>query len=133
MNSEAYRRLTAGLVIVVFALGLLSGWLFWKRTWLAVEVAFATEQTKIFDDMYTKALAISNPVEIAGYLDYAVGYYPSGTKQRTGSQLDEIVERSRANSIREIIAHLRSRTGQDLGDDPRKWIDQYAPRASSRH
>jgi hypothetical protein len=128
MMGDANRRLAIGLAVAVAVLFLLCGWLYWTRTWLAIEVAFAAEQTEIFDEIRTKALAVSNPSEIAGFLQYAVHYYPSGTKQQTGSQLDQIVERHRTNTVREIIAHLRAKTGRDLGDDPRQWLAEFVER-----
>jgi hypothetical protein len=39
-----------------------------------------------------------------------------------------MVERERTNTFHEIIAHLRAKTGEDLGDDPEKWIQKYAVR-----
>ena len=118
-------RLALGLAVAVALLCVLCGWLYWKRTWLAIEVAFAEEQTEIFDSMRTKALTTSNPGEIVGCLQYAVHYYPSGTKQQVDSALDQIVERLRASTVREIIAYLRVTTNHDLGDDPQRWIDEY--------
>jgi hypothetical protein len=58
-----------------------------------------------------------------GYLEYALSYYPSGTKQTEGSALDRVVERARQSAVREIIAILRFKTGKDFGGDPRRWID----------
>jgi hypothetical protein len=86
-----------------------------------MQIAFADEQTAIFEQMRRQS-AESESVDV-GYLDYAVSYYPSGTKQTAGSALDRVVERSRQSAVREIIAILRSRTGKDLGDDPRRWIE----------
>ena len=57
------------------------------------------------------------------YLEYALWYYPSGTKQTKGSGLDQVVERARQCAVREIIEILRSRTRKDFGDDPRRWIE----------
>jgi hypothetical protein len=57
--------------------------------------------------------------------EYAVGYYPSGTKQIQGSTLDLLVERVRGCVAREIIANLRARTGQDLCEDPESWIKRF--------
>jgi hypothetical protein len=128
MNGEAYRRSTYRLAIAAVLLSVLCGWLYLKHTWRAIEIAFAADQTEIFDDMRTKALASTNPREIAGYLQYAVHYYPSGTKQQAGSLLDQVVERLRASVVRDIVAHLRSATGHDLGDDPERWIDEYSDR-----
>jgi hypothetical protein len=36
-----------------------------------------------------------------------------------------MVEQARASAIREIIAELRKKTGEDLGDDPEVWIKKY--------
>ena len=126
MTSAAYRRWVSSLAVAVTLLAVLCCWLFWKHAWLVIEVAFATEQTEIFDDMRAKSLAASNPAEIAGYLEYAVRYYPSGTKQRQGSQLDLIVERYRSSVVQDIIAQLRSKTGHDFGNDPQPWIAEYS-------
>ena len=90
-----------------------------------LRIAFAEDQTTIFDDMRESAAA-SEPSKAAGYLRYAVEYYPSGTKQVAGSHLDTIVERARRNAVREIIADLRARTGQEHGDHPRAWIEALA-------
>jgi hypothetical protein len=39
-------------------------------------------------------------------LDYVANYYPSGSKQETGSRLDRMVERERLLAIRDIRSHL---------------------------
>jgi hypothetical protein len=90
---------------------------------LRLRIALADEQTAIFDDMRVKAER-ADATETLGYLEYTLGYYPSGTKQIEGSQLDRIVERARQNALREIIAALRARTGKDFGDDPQHWLDE---------
>ena len=95
---------------------------FTLMTMTNIRVALANDQTRIFDDMRRQAAA-AEPAKAADYLDYAVGYYPSGTKQVAGSSLDAIVERARRNAVREIITNLRERTGQDYGDDPHAWIE----------
>ena len=52
----------------------------------------------------------------------------TNTKQTPGSPLDQICTVQRTNVVRDIIAHLRSRTGDDLGDKPEPWILKYAPK-----
>ena len=49
------------------------------------------------------------------------------TKQSPGSYLDRICSLQRTNVIRDIIAHLRAKTGEDLGDLPGPWIQKYSP------
>jgi hypothetical protein len=87
-----------------------------------IQTGLAEEQTAIFEQMRQKTAA-SHSAD-AGYLEYVVNYYPSGTKQVRGSRLDRIVELARQSAVREIIAILRTRTGYDLGDDPKPWIEK---------
>jgi hypothetical protein len=42
------------------------------------------------------------------------------------SPLLRMVERERDRDICDVIAYLRSKTGEDLGDDAAKWIDKYS-------
>jgi hypothetical protein len=87
----------------------------------SVQIALADEQTSIFDRM-TRQNEESGVVNV-GYLEYALSYYPSGTKQTSGSSLDRVVERARRCAVREIIGVLRSKTHKEFGDDPRRWIE----------
>ncbi len=99
------------------------GW--WQYLPLSLRVAFADEQTEIFDAMRSQALA-GDTTEAARCLQYVVSYYPTGTKQIQSSRLDRVVERSRARATADIIAHLRVTTRSDLGATPETWIRQYA-------
>ena len=100
------------------------GW--WQYVPLRLRVAFADDQTQIFDAMRSQALA-GDAAEAARCLRYVVAYYPTGTKQVPASSLNRIVERSRASAQADIIAHLRQLTRTDLGAVPEPWIRQYAP------
>jgi hypothetical protein len=105
MTISGYKRLVALLGIVSVALLISCGCLIWNYGWLKIRVAWASEQTAIFDEMRTKALQ-TNAIAAAGYLDYVANYYPSGSKQETGSRLDRMVERERLLAIRDIKSHL---------------------------
>jgi len=122
-----YKRLAIALGVLAVALLVLSGYLFWSYGWLKVRVAFASEQTQIFEEMRTRALQ-SEAAGAAGCLEYVVGYYPSGSKQETGSRLDRMVERERGLAVRDIVAYLRTKTNEDLGASPEAWIQKYARR-----
>ena len=113
------------LSLVILFLVILSGWQSWNYGRLKIEVAFAEEQTHIFEAMRRQALK-GNPLDAAKSLEYVVDYYPSGTKQRAGSPLDKVVERMRFRVIADIILHLRQKTGEDLGEKPETWIEKYA-------
>ena len=125
MSISTLKRLIWALGITCLLLFAGGGLLFWNYGWLKIHAAFAEEQTRIFEDMRIKALQSTAPADIAGSLQYVVWYYPSGTKQDLGSRLDRTVERHRAATIREIIAHFRRITGQDLGDSPEPWLQKY--------
>jgi len=127
MRTSVCKRLTIVLGVLCVSLLVAAGYLFWSYGLLKIRVAFASEQTQIFDEMRTKALQ-SDATAAAGFLEYVVRYYPSGSKQETGSRLDRIVERERTLAERDIIAHLRTKTGEDLGADPEAWIQKYAQR-----
>ena len=99
------------------------GW--WQYVRLSLRVAFAEEQTEIFNAMRSQALT-GGATEAARCLQYVVSYYPPGTKQIEASRLDRIVERSRGSATADILAHLRVTTGSDLGATPEPWIRQYA-------
>ena len=113
------------LAFVALLLAILLGWESWNHARLKIEVAFAEEQTRIFEQMRQQAIG-GSPSGAAESLAYVVNYYPSGTKQREGSRLDRVVERMRSSAIRDIISHLRQKTGEDLGEKPEAWIEKYA-------
>jgi hypothetical protein len=67
-----------GLLLLLFMV--LGGSCLWKYAILDLQVAFADEQTDIFEDMRVQALH-AKPEKAVEYLAYVVWYYPSGTKQ----------------------------------------------------
>ena len=127
MSISGHKRSTIVLGVICIGLLVLCATLFWNMGWLTIRVAWASEQTGIFDEMRTQALQ-SDPVDGVRCLDYVVGYYPSGSKQTTGSRLDRMVERERALAARDIVAYLRTKTGEDLGESPEPWIAKYGKR-----
>ncbi len=46
--------------------------------------------------------------------------------QYYATQLHRMVERQRASAAAELVSVLHARTGQELGSDPQKWIEEYA-------
>lgn len=127
MRINETNRLTVLLAILCIGLLMLSAWFAWNYVTLLIHVKFAQEQTSIFEEMRMKSLK-ADTVSAADYLQYTVIYYQSGSKQATGSPLDLMVERERAYAVRDIIACLRVKTGEDLGDKPEPWIEKYGKR-----
>lgn len=127
MSLSGYKRLMVVLAVLCGLLALTSVALFMGYAPLVLRVAFASEQVHIFEEMRDKAFH-SDPSGAADCLVYVVNYYPSGTKQESGSRLDRMVEIARSHSVREILAYLRAKTGEDLGTEPESWINKYAKR-----
>lgn len=109
--------------IGIAVLGALCVWLALNNVLINIRISLAREQTAIFDDMRESLEKSADPMQQVEFLESAVGYYPSGTKQVAGSSLDRIVERARQNAVRDMITTLRARTGEDFGDDPKQWIE----------
>lgn len=89
------------IYLVITILSIACAYLIFQYGRLSLEVAFAKEQIGIFETMKTKGADQAS-------LEYVMNYYPSGTKQRTGTPLDKIVETARSNAMIEIKAHLHS-------------------------
>lgn len=125
VNDSRRKYLLPALSALAAALLTVAAMAWWLYLPLFLRVAFADEQTQIFEEMRSQALA-GDATKAAQCLQYVVSYYPAGTKQQEASRLNRIVERSRARATAEIIAHLRAKTGSDLGPAPKPWIQQYA-------
>lgn len=123
MTTGSFKKPFLVLSVITLILTVLYGKCVWDHTMLSIRMSFAEEQIKIIEDMRVKA-SQSEISEAVEYLEYALNYYPSGTKQIQGSRLDRIVESARANAVARIICDLRSRTGEDFGDDPHRWINR---------
>ncbi len=103
-----------------------------KYTTLKLRVAFADDQVRLFEWTRASANATKDPQRLSGQLEQVVNYYPSGSKQLVGTQLDRVVEAARSNAVAAIIGRLRAVTGRDLGDSPEKWLKDYPPSANRR-
>jgi hypothetical protein len=112
----------AALLVLSLAL---AGYWFVRQGCLHVQAALAEEQTLCFEEARDKALVSSRPEEIVLCIEGTLNYYPSGSKQTTGSHLDRMVERARRLAVDDMIRELRSKTGLDLGNDPQKWIERF--------
>src|SRR4051794_12731414 len=124
--SPTTSRLRAPLcVLAIGALAISTCFLLFKTVDEGMHRGLAVSHIRIFGSMREEALATSDPSKAVGFLQYAVEYYPSGSRQEKGSGFDEIVERHRSAIVREIIADLRTKTGRDLGSEPTAWINAF--------
>ena len=84
----------------------------------------AEDQIKIIHEMVDESKNEA-PEELVRSLEYTINYYPSGTKLKTGSRLDKIVEKERQKAIHQMLEILKLKTKTDLGNDPNIWIKKY--------
>lgn len=124
-------RSIIALIGIILVLCVVVAWRFIECATSSLHLSFADEQTQIFDEMAAKAAESlrQSPPDVRaaiGYLEYMHNYYPSGTKQTTGSRLDRIVERSRWLAELRIIQLLQEATGKNLGNDADAWIREFS-------
>jgi hypothetical protein len=112
----------AALLVLALAL---AGYWFVRHGWLHVQAALGEEQTLYFEQARDKALQSSRPEDIVPCIEGTLNYYPSGSKQTTGSHLDRMVERARRLAVDDMIGQLKRKTGLELGNDPTKWIERF--------
>jgi hypothetical protein len=96
-----------------------------SRATLNSQIEAANDQIAYFSEISNRSLA-GSPAQAAECLQIIVNHFPSGTKQTRGSALDSLVERQRERAQLEIIAILRARTRDDLGQKPEPWIKKYS-------
>ncbi|MBX7165547.1 MAG: hypothetical protein K1X74_04285 [Pirellulales bacterium] len=95
------------MLTVVSILAISVAALLWQLVLLRIHVAFAADQVRNFQDAVTRSLR--DPQSADENLEYVKFYYPSGTKQRTGTTLDSLVESVRKQCLKEIEQSLRDR------------------------
>ncbi len=113
------------LAVATALLLVFSGWISVTHFWLQAQVAFSCEQSRDIEEMRKRAVEADTP-DAAEILRYVSNDSPSESELKKFTGVARIVERQRAMVIREIIAALRSKTGEDLGELPGPWIKKYA-------
>lgn len=125
MTPSASNRVMAILAVATALLLVFSGWISVTHFWLQAQVAFSCEQSRDIEEMRKRAVEADTP-DAAEILRYVSNDSPSESELKKFTGVARIVERQRAMVIREIIAALRSKTGEDLGELPGPWIKKYA-------
>jgi hypothetical protein len=95
--------------VITLGLGLMLAWLAFERGRFAIrerQIKFAREQVALFDEMSAKAIALEDEEQVREIRRYIVWYYPSGTKQSKGSDLDSIVESTRRSACAAVDAYI---------------------------
>lgn len=117
---ENWKRLAIGLLLLNLILVGIAAWSFVQYRMVVWDQTSTWGVVASWEGSRRAALH-SEPNRAAAMLDFI----SSQPARRDNSVLTMIMERERTNSIHDIIEYLRKRTGEDLGDDPRKWVEKY--------
>lgn len=71
------------------------------------------------------ALNSTNASVVIENLDYILWFCSPGKDKGAESTLDVLVENYQRSATSEMVGHLKQITGQNLGDDPKGWVDTY--------
>ena len=85
------------LVLALLAIGCLVQWFN-----IRIRAAFAEEQTQYFEEALRKGASTTTQSEVDTLIEAVRIYYPSGSKQISGSHLDRMVERGRRLAIEQL-------------------------------
>jgi hypothetical protein len=133
MSITSYKRLTVLLAVgIILLLGLV--WQLDLRLHMTLLDTKASEQStwvevRDIDKCRDWALHAELPKAVE-YLDMLDQSPPREWTARRGN-IGRVIEIERASAIREVIAYLRKKTGEDFGDDPKKWIEKYGKKSSA--
>lgn len=125
MSREDYRLWTWFLALALAGALILVVIQFLGSMRRSVEVAYAHNTFFELQEERDRALRSDVPEAAEKLLRISEG---TNAKQTPGSPLDRICTFQRTNVVREIIAYLRVKTGEDLGEEPGPWIAKYAPK-----
>jgi hypothetical protein len=101
----------------------LLAWRYWIQSRQLVWAWFIDAQCRTTQESYIEKS--SNPRALALRLDFLMGYYEVHSKVLAGSRLESMVRSQYQQTLTNVVAAFRSTTTNDLGDDPRAWIQKY--------
>jgi hypothetical protein len=123
MSIRAYRW-TIGILLCVTAL---LGWRWSIIFGQVVTADFIDKECKITDDSF-RAFPFPTTRDLAGPaqdLEFLISYYEARSNSLVGSHLEQIVRRDYEGALSNALAVFRRETTNDLGNDPRVWIQKY--------
>jgi hypothetical protein len=127
MSVTNYKRLTLLLAVGIVLLLALAWQLNWKLQVALLDAKESEQSTwtevRNLDECRDLALQ-AEPRKAVQYLEMLDQVPPRSWTARRGN-LGRVIEIERASAIREVIAYLRNKTGEDLGNDPQKWVEKY--------
>jgi hypothetical protein len=116
------RAYKIALVTLVFLLAFVT-WRHWMQSRQMVWASFIDAQCRTTQESFIDESI--DPGALALRLDFLMGYYEAHSKVLAGSRLESIVRRGYQQTLTHAVAAFRSMTTNDLGSDPRAWIERY--------
>ena len=119
MSIRAYKVTVA----VLLCISLLLAWRCWVLFGQQVAADFIEKQCR-----FTQESVIDGPPNteaLAARLEFLMGYYGAYSKGLAGSHLERIVRRDYEQTLTNALAVFRRETTNDLGSDPRAWIQKH--------
>ena len=121
MNLRAY-KLT---VMVLLCVSILLAWRYWVLLGQTTWFCFIDKQCVITQGMIDRAPSLYGPEDLAPRLRFLIGYYNGSIHKLSGSYLESVVRRDYERTLTNAVIMFRSLTTNDLGSDPKAWIQKH--------
>jgi hypothetical protein len=109
-------------------LAVLAAWGWARAAMSEMHATLADGWTEMLQEGRDAALASTNITEVADTLRWVGRFYrlPEPPSSGIERHRNNLMERIRAGCQGDIVNHLRQLTGDQLGDNPKPWIEKYA-------
>ncbi|MEK7707591.1 MAG: hypothetical protein AAB380_06315 [Verrucomicrobiota bacterium] len=123
MNVRSYKWGIAILLCVT----IFFGWRSWVLFGQAVTADFIDKECKITEGLFRDfpLQTAEDKKALAWRLEFLIGYYESRSNILAGSHLEQIVRRDYEQALTNALIAFRREATNDLGSDPRAWIQKY--------
>jgi hypothetical protein len=118
MSIRAFKFLAAVLAVVI----LLLAWRWFSLYRQMVTAAFISAQCELTEEHLAEE---SDAALLAHDLGFLTAYYEANSKTLAGSPIYRVVQRDYEHALTNSLARFRRVTTNDLGGDPRAWIQRY--------
>lgn len=126
MAADRYKLRFVWLAIICAVLLVSMAYLLTRPTTWRADLYYAFDIVESFGEKAARAskASTSEACEILWELHYP-SFDWSGKQRPFQGRLDNFVEGQRRRAVAEVIRYLRTKTGDDLGSDPEKWLLKY--------
>jgi len=128
MSPVGQKRVVIVLSVTAAILAVLAAWGWARASLNEVHATLADGWTEMLQESRDTALTSTNVTEVADTLRWVGRFYRPSEPPASGIERHHynLMERIRVGYQRDIVIHLRQLTGDQLGDDPKPWIEKYA-------